>query len=265
MAGSPSSSPAPSGVHPPAAGEPISPAPHPLNAPSLAGIRRLSALDAVRARIALAVDLGLLRPGERLPPGDRIAEALDTSEITVRRALVALCREGVLERRRGRTGGTLVAEHPPRGAVDAVASYRAAAPDVHALIDHRLVLECGIAHLAAVREPDEAAGRELDRLVAEMERAQSWAEFHRWDERFHLAVAAATGLPSVVEPYGRALKELYRYYLPYPLAHLRESNAEHRALAEAVRRADPAAAAEVARRHVQTLHESMFMHLLGDS
>ncbi|MEU7487352.1 FCD domain-containing protein [Streptomyces sp. NPDC042319] len=250
---------------PAAAGPPIPPAPDALTAPPLAGIRRLSALDAVRARIALAVDLGLLKPGERLPATDRIAEALDTSEITVRRALVALCRDGILERRRGRTGGTLVAEHPPRGAVAAVESYRAAAPDVHALIDHRLVLECGIAHLAAVRAPDEAAGRELERLVEEMEQAASWAEFHRWDERFHLAVAAATGLPSVAEPYGLALKELYRYYLPYPLAHLRESNAEHRALVEAVRRADPAAAAEVARRHVQTLHESMFMHLLGGS
>ncbi|MEV0597965.1 FCD domain-containing protein [Streptomyces sp. NPDC050315] len=239
--------------------------PHALTAPPLAGIRRLSALDAVRARIALAVDLGLLKPGERLPGSDRIAAALDTSEITVRRALVALCRDGVLERKRGRTGGTLVAEHPPRGAVGAVESYRAAAPDVHALIDHRLVLECGIAHLAASRGLDEAAGRELSRLVEEMDGAASWAEFHRSDEEFHLAVAAATGLPSVVEPYGLALKELYRYYLPYPLDHLRESNGEHRLLVEALRRGDSAAAAEVAGRHVCTLHETMFMHLLNDS
>src|ERR1700704_2788848 len=83
-----------------------------LRGPALNGIRRLSALDTVRARIALAVDLGLLTPGERLPASDQIAQALDVGEITVRRALVSLCEDGLLERRRGRNGGTLVAEHP---------------------------------------------------------------------------------------------------------------------------------------------------------
>ena len=38
-----------------------------LTAPAVAGIRRLSAVDTVRARISLAVDLGLLAPGEWLP------------------------------------------------------------------------------------------------------------------------------------------------------------------------------------------------------
>ncbi len=76
------------------------------------GVSRLSALEAVRARIALAVDLGLLAPGERLPGNAQIAAALGVGEITVRRALVSLCADGVLERRRGRNGGTHVAENP---------------------------------------------------------------------------------------------------------------------------------------------------------
>ncbi|MFD4969338.1 FadR/GntR family transcriptional regulator [Streptomyces sp. NPDC058424] len=235
---------------------------HGLNAPPLTAIRRLSALDAVRARIALAVDLGLLVPGERLPGSDRIAEALGVSEITVRRALVALCKEGVLERRRGRTGGTLVAERPAHSTVGAIETYRAASADVHQLIDHRLVLECGVAHLAAVRGLDAESARELDRLLEEMDRAPSWAEFHGCDERFHMAVAAATGLDSVAEPYGAVLRELYRYYLPYPLDFLRHSNDEHRALVKAILRGDAAEAAEVARRHVEELHKSMFMDLL---
>lgn len=51
----------------------------PLQAAPLTGIRRLSAQDTVRARIALAVDLGLLEPGERLPGNDSVASALDVS------------------------------------------------------------------------------------------------------------------------------------------------------------------------------------------
>src|SRR5690242_18594874 len=97
----------------------------PLNAPELNGIRRLTALDTVRARIGLAVDLGLLAPGERLPPTDQIAAALNVGEITVRRALSSLCQDGVLERRRGRNGGTHVAERPARGVVGAMDAYRA--------------------------------------------------------------------------------------------------------------------------------------------
>jgi DNA-binding FadR family transcriptional regulator len=236
-----------------------------LAAPALSGIRRLSALETVRARIALAVDLGLLAPGERLPASEQIARALDVAEITVRRALVSLCEDGLLERRRGRGGGTLVADHPRRRAADgAMDAYRSAAADVHRLIDHRLTLECGIAHLAA-RGADPAAVETLDDLVAAMDRAPSWAEFHGCDERFHLAVAAATGVETAAEPYAAVLRELYRYYLPYPLETLRRSNDEHRALVEAIRRHDPAAAADVAHDHVTQLHKTMFVGLTGDA
>jgi DNA-binding FadR family transcriptional regulator len=233
-----------------------------LDAPQLSGIRRLSALDAVRARIALAVDLGLLSPGDRLPASDHIAAALDVSEITARRALVSLCADGVLERRRGRGGGTLVAAEPVKG-IGATDAYRSDAATVRLLIEHRLALECGIAHLAA-GHADEVAVQCLADLVTEMDSVPSWAEFHRCDERFHLALAAATGSPSLTGPYGLVLRDLYRYYLPYPMEALRESNREHRELVGALRDRDPAAAAGIAQRHVEVLPRTMFIGLVDD-
>ncbi|MEU4538732.1 FCD domain-containing protein [Streptosporangium sp. NPDC023825] len=229
-----------------------------LKAPALVGIRRLNALDTVRARIAMAVELGLLKPGERLPPADEIARALGVGEITVRRALVSLCDQGVLERRRGRGGGTLVAERPPPGGVREIEAYRSAAADVHRLIDQRLLLECGIAHLAATR-PDPRRLEELERLVECMDRASSWAEFRPCDERFHMGVAAATGLPSAVEQYGSVARELHRYYLPFPLDHLRESNRGHAELVAALAAGDPLRAVEITHRHVEVLHRTMFV------
>jgi len=229
---------------------------------TLNGVSRLSALEAVRARIALAVDLGLLAPGERLPGTAQIAGGLDVGEITVRRALVSLCADGVLERRRGRSGGTHVAENPTHGAVVAAEAYRSDSPAVHRLIDHRLALECGIAHLASGHaSPDDLS--ELQDLVEEMDQVPSWVEFHGCDERFHLGLARATGVPSLTDPYGAVLRELYRYYLPYPMEALRESNKEHRRLIDALRRKDAAEAGEVARRHVVVLHNSMFMGLMN--
>lgn len=233
----------------------------PITAPALNGLRRLTALDTVRARIGLAVDLGLLAPGERLPPTDQIAAALDVGEITVRRALSSLCHDGVLERRRGRNGGTRVSERSAWGVVGAMDAYRAQHIEVHALIDQRLVQECGLAHLAA-RNAEEATVTELQQLADDMDQVPTWAEFHGCDERFHLAVAAAAAAPAATEAYRGVLRQLYRYYLPYPMETLRQSNREHHALVDALRRGDTAAAADIARQHVEVLHQTMFVGLL---
>ena len=233
-----------------------------LGAPVLTGIRRLSALDTVRARIALAVDLGLLAPGERLPPNAEIAHALGVGDITVRRALESLCENGILERRRGRGGGTLVAGRPPVGKVREIAAYREAADEVRELIDHRLVLECGLTHLAARGHATEQLPR-LRALVERMAAAADWAEFHELDTEFHLTVAVAGGPPAAVKQYESVLRELHRYYLPYPMAQLRESNVQHGHLVDALAEGDAPRATDLAREHVQVLHHTMFVGLPG--
>ena len=233
-----------------------------LAAPALVGIQRLTAFDTVRARIALAVDLRLLSPGERLPNVEDIASALGVSSITVRRALESLCADGVLERRRGRTGGTLVARKPKRGAVAEVAAYRASTAQVHQLIDQRLVLDCGLAALACASAGPRALA-ELRRHVNAMDIAQSWAQFHTADEQFHRSVAKATRLKGADDAYKPILDALYRYYLPYPIEYLRSSNDEHRQLVEAIANRDTDAAVAIAQTHVETLHKTMFVGLLS--
>jgi len=231
-----------------------------LTGPALAGIRRLSAIDTVRARIAMAVELQLLRPGDGLPPPAEIARALAVSEITVKRGLTQLAREGVLERRRGRNGGTLVAQSPQLGRVSETAAYRDAASEVHDVIDRRLLLECGVAHLAALSATKKQVAALRD-FATRMDHTETWADFHGLDEQFHLLLAEATRLPPAKAQYEIVLRELYDYYLPYPMAYLRKSNREHHDLIDAIASRDPAAAVDVARRHVSTLHKSMFVGL----
>lgn len=231
---------------------------HPLDTGPLAGIRRLSARETVRARIALAVEIGVLEPGERLPNSDAVATALQVSEGTVRRALTSLCENGVLDRRRGRTGGTFVAEQPARGAVESVAAYTHDAGTVRRLIDHRILLECGAAHLAASRAEQDDLG-ELHRLVAAMDTAESWAEFHELDARFHREISIHSGLENAREELATVLTQLHQYFLPYRLDTLRESNGEHRDLVEAIATGNPARAAEIAQGHVAALKTTMFI------
>ena len=228
--------------------------------PAIAGIKRLSATETVRARIALAVQLGLLTPGEPLPPEAEMAEAMGVSDITVRRALKSLADDGVVVRVRGRKGGTFVAEQAAGRSVDAANIYRADSDAVHALINRRILLECALTHHAALRVTD-AQLVVLDEIVERAASAANWTDYHAADEKLHLAVARASGLEWAYPAYDEVLYELYRYFVPYPVAYLRGVNEQHRELVDALRRHDPVEAVAIIEAHVGELHRSMFVGL----
>lgn len=228
--------------------------------PAVSGITRLSATDTVRARIALAIELGLMIVGEQLPSDPDVAAALGVSEITARRALKSLADEGVLTRKRGRNGGTFVATPGAAAPVTSITAYLADSSDVHRLIDERVLLECALVHHTALNITAVQLDQ-LDAFVAQAAAAASWSDYHAADERFHLGVAAASGLEWALPQYGAALHGLYRYFLPYPVDYLHGINREHARLVAALREHDPVAAVAVIRQHVSVLHDSMFVGL----
>lgn len=65
---------------------------------------------AIAEQVASAIAAGRLAAGTRLPPERHLAESLGVSRMTVRQALGALEREGLLRRVVGRAGGTFVRE-----------------------------------------------------------------------------------------------------------------------------------------------------------
>lgn len=162
-----------------------------------------SGADLVRSRIALQVRLALLRPGDRLPDTGALAEQLGIGEMTVRRALEGMCQDGLLDRRRGRTGGTFVS-----AAFDAVVPAHhdpAAAASAEAFL---LLLECGlVAHASG--EVGEAELGGLRKLVAEELEAEELeaAELEaaepadvlllERETRFHLELAETLGGPGL--------------------------------------------------------------------
>jgi len=235
-----------------------------LRSGTVARIKRVTAVDTVRARILLAIDLGLLKPGERLPAESDLAKTLDVGEITARRAIESLADEGVVERRRGRSGGTFVSPAGARRAdgagAEAVAAYLADSDEVHRLIDVRLLLEAALTHHAALRVTAEEIAQ-LRAYVAEAGSAATWAEYHLADEAFHRSLARASGLDWAIGYYDEVLTDLYAYFLPYPIDYLLESNSEHVDLVDALERHDAVGAVRLIEAHVTVLHESMFMGL----
>lgn len=234
----------------------------PIGAAALAGIDRMSAIDAVRTRIAMAISLRLLQPGERLPDQHEVALGLSVSAITARRALTSLADEGIVVRRRGRNGGTFVADEPPAEALRELAVGPTDFAAVHQLVDRRMLFECSVTHFAALTAT-EAQLEELDRLTASMAAATTWAAYHQADEQFHRLVGASSGLESATEQYHRTLADLYAYFIPYPIRELHAANADHVELVSALRDRDVVRAVEISQRHVDVLHRTMFMGLLG--
>lgn len=229
--------------------------------PRLSRLRRLTAFETVRARIVLATHLGLLSPEEMLPPAGALAEAFGVSEETVKRALVSLAGDGVVERLRGRSGGTRIAAKPLLPSVVGTAdSFYDYTEEILTLIDQRSVLECGLIFVAAARitswEVDELAA-----LVVAMQTTDSWADYHRLDATFHRSVVGAALVPGAVALHERILERLYQFFLPYDLSYLRESNEEHRALVGALRARNVELAARLAREHVDCLRTTMFIGL----
>jgi len=219
---------------------------------------RTTALEDTAARIGLAVDLGLLAADEQLPREVDLAVTFGVSPMTVRRALKLLSDRGVVTRRRGRGGGTFVAAAPPRRVLDEFGAFRAERGEVIELIEYRLVLECGNAYLAAER----ATAADIERLrahVRAMDETQSWVAFRAIDPRFHLEVATVAGSAAAARALAETLGTLIRFYIPYPISYLRESNREHEALVDAIEARDGARAALVVERHISELFSTAFV------
>jgi GntR family transcriptional repressor for pyruvate dehydrogenase complex len=151
--------------------------------------------DVVARRLAEAIRLGLLLDGERLPTESRLAAQLGVSIVTARDALATLRGMGLVETKRGRSGGSFV--RSPAGTHSArlhAPLLRLSLHELRDMGDHRAAIAGAAAMLAADRAlgEDVAGLREhLDRLRA----AEGLTERRRADARLHIEIAAAAQSP----------------------------------------------------------------------
>src|SRR5688500_17723098 len=106
--------------------------------------------DHVVRHIALLIERGELRPGDRLVPERELAQELGVSRPTVRAGLHALAAMGVTESRQG--AGTFITGGPPRlgaGPLSFLAALHGFTRDQ--IFEARKVLEVGAAGIAAER------------------------------------------------------------------------------------------------------------------
>ena len=194
-----------------------------------------------------------LTAGDRLPPERELASRLGVSRATLSQALVALEVIGVVAVRHG--DGTVLTGSPgPTRIVDAIRAHADRLPEV---IETRDALETKIAALAAARRTDEDMARIDDALAAMEADIEAGGRGVEGDERFHGAVTAAAHsllLARLMDEIGDLIRETRIESLSQP-GRPRNSLAGHRAIAEAIRAGDPAAAAAAMHAHVEMVSD----------
>ena len=110
-------------------------------------VRQGNALEDTVARLVQTIRLGVVAPGESLPAERELAGLYAVSRDTVREAIRELADAGYLVRRRGRYGGTFVADPLPRPADPGTVP----AEELEDVLGLRRVLEGGAARAAAGR------------------------------------------------------------------------------------------------------------------
>lgn len=221
---------------------------------SLRPVRVTSAVDEVTDRLLTAIAVGDFLPGERLPVERELTGLLHVSRPTVREAVARLQTLGVVEIRRGRSGGAFVRDSWTESSGAAV--RRTLLPrweEFEQLFDLRGLVEGMVAATAARRRRPEDLEPMREALAAHLA-ARTPREEQAADSAFHRAICAATRNPQIAQ-LSRDL--LTRISLGFPVepwgrgerSHHERAGHGHTALYEAVAAGEPGRAEEIAREH----------------
>jgi DNA-binding FadR family transcriptional regulator len=222
--------------------------------PIFAAIEQQRAHEYVAEQIRRQIGLGIIAPGQALPPERELARLFGVGRVTIQLAIGMLEADRLITTRRGRSGGSFVLEPTEQhGSLDfRVLEVAQSADVIGEAIDFREVVEPAAAR-AAARSRTKRELAALGAAAKRMAAAATDAEFMREDTAFHLAIARATGNRFLVEAI-----EQGRLHLNSVLALLPDSQAwhqmsvkEHEAILAAVARRDPDAAHDLMYEHVK--------------
>lgn len=200
-------------------------------------------------------------PGDKLPPERDLCARLGMSRGDLRKAMLSLEAEGVVERHVGR-GTFLKAVETDRPDPGDYVARLAEITSPHDAMMARLSLEPELAGYAAIH----AAPRHLAEargLADAMRRADNWAEYEQLDARLHELIAVASGNPLLAELHRivnavRVSVVWGRLEIPAggPPADY-HSFAEHDAIIEALESRDRVAAHGAMRAHLKSVRATL--------
>jgi GntR family transcriptional regulator, transcriptional repressor for pyruvate dehydrogenase complex len=223
-------------------------------------IRNARLYEQIVQQIEESVLNGSLKPGDQLPAERDLAQRLGVSRTAVREAVKTLREKGLVEAYSGR--GTFITDGTSQAARQSFdlmvkIGQQGQQEGLPHLVDLRLVLEPGIAAMAAERYTDEdlTAMREA---VAVMDRSQKNAEAYiEADLDFHLALAEAVANPlilSLIDSIVGLLRE-QRIRIFNVEGGPQRGQFHHKRILEAMERRDPEMARSSMRAHLEQVRQ----------
>ena len=207
----------------------------------------------IASELVRLIDSGSFKPGARLPAERVLAVQLGVSRSSLREALSSLEMAGRVEIRLG--SGVYVLAAGRRRARPVEAAQTSPFDVLHA----RLLIEPEAAALAA-RHAGAAQVKALERIFARLAQAmRADMALPEADREFHVAIARAGGNTAIemvvaslwsqwIHPLNARMAELF-----VTRGHKEDSIEEHRAVLQAIREGDPAAARRAMRRHLTSV------------
>jgi DNA-binding FadR family transcriptional regulator len=223
-------------------------------------IEQVRAHEYVAEQVRRQLVLRLVAPGDALPPERELARMFAVGRATVQRAIAILEAEGLVERRRGRSGGTFARETPSgeRGLGRILTQVRKNRRLIEEALAFRLEIEPAAASLAA-RERKEVDIARIETACRRAAEAPTDAGFMQHDTDFHLAVARATRNRFYLKEIERLRIVLDRPLVALPDSELwhDRSNKEHEGIVRAIGDGDDRRARAAMRLHVEHTDRSI--------
>jgi len=223
------------------------------DSPLLRPIKEGNTFERTVERLATAVRMGVVEPGDRLPPERELAEQLHVSRVTLREAIKALQQAGYVVSTRGRNGGTVVVYDPAARPID---DPRRVAREfgVEELLDAlalRSIVEPGAAELAAARMLDQDSASRLRAALAAVKSADDRTR-RVADSRLHVLIGELSGSTSVAAAVADVQARLDTLLAAIPVfdRNIAHSDAQHSRVVRAIIRSEPAAARAAMHEHV---------------
>jgi DNA-binding FadR family transcriptional regulator len=219
----------------------------------LGPVRAGNAFEETVERLLQAIKLGVVAPGQKLPPERELAAQLGISRVTLREALRALQDAGYLDVRRGRYGGAFVVYQAPRpGHGDLRRAVTAmGAVELADALTFRMAMECGAAQVLATTELSPDRRDLLRRRLAEVNGAAP-GDYRRLDTAFHLAIAELTGSSLLAAAAADARLRVTDLLNAIPVLgpNIDHAAAQHVAMVDAILAGDPEAARRAVVEHL---------------
>jgi DNA-binding FadR family transcriptional regulator len=216
----------------------------------------------VVAQLTEHIRNGEMNPGDKLPTETEIMVEQGVSRSVVREAISRMQAAGLVETRHG-IGTFVLPPPPPAMGIDpaTVTTVR----DVIALLELRIGLETEAAGLAASRRSEAQLHEVRAALGALQEAARRGEDTVELDQRFHLAIAQASGneyFRAILQHLGaniipRARINSARLTHADPVAYMEQVGREHEQIVEAIARGDAESARAAMRLHIGNSRERL--------